>query len=170
MNTSMKLTSIDYAQLLQYVAQKFHMAMLNKTQINKILFIVYGVYYAKEGKHLFSDDTPKAWPFGPVFPRVYKKIDTSEIVNGFSEEKIKEFKKDDRLLGFIRKIVDKLYDYSAMSLTRWSHEEGSPWYNTIYETDEHGDVISQNKWNTPILETEIKTYFDNPSNYFNVEY
>lgn len=166
----MKLTSIDYAQLLQFVAEKFHATLLNKTQINKILFIVYGVYYAHTDKLLFEDDTPKAWPFGPVFPRVYKKIDISEPVLGFSDEKISEFKKEDRLLGFIMRIIDKLYDCSAMSLTRWSHEEGSPWYNTIYETDANGDVVNQNSWNTPISASEIKTYFKDPSNYFNVAY
>lgn len=33
-----RLTSIDYARLIQYVAQNFHRQMLNKTQVNKILF------------------------------------------------------------------------------------------------------------------------------------
>lgn len=55
----MALTSIDYARLIQYAAQKLHMVLLNKTQINKILFYVYGVYYAETGEELFNDDSPK---------------------------------------------------------------------------------------------------------------
>ena len=37
----MTLTSIDYAQLIQYAALKFHNVVLNRTQINKMLFYVY---------------------------------------------------------------------------------------------------------------------------------
>lgn len=69
----MKLTSLDYADLLNWIAYNKYGALLNKTQINKLLFICYGMYLAATGgKVLFEDDTPKAWPYGPVFPRVYK--------------------------------------------------------------------------------------------------
>lgn len=71
----MALTSIDYARLIQYTAQRKHMVLLNKTQINKILFYVYGAYLADTGKALFSDDTPKAWTYGPVFPKPNKKVE-----------------------------------------------------------------------------------------------
>ena len=59
----MELKSTDYARLIQYAAKNLHMTRLNKTQINKILFYVYGVYLAKFNKPLFTDDTPKAWPY-----------------------------------------------------------------------------------------------------------
>ena len=69
------LTSLDYAKLIQFAAVRNHMTLLNRTQINKILFYVYGVYLAEVGEPLFNDDTPKAWPYGPVVPIVNNKLD-----------------------------------------------------------------------------------------------
>ena len=87
----MVLKSTDYARLIQYAAQKLHMVRLNKTQINKILFYVYGVYYAETDRLLFEDDSPKAWPYGPVFPIVNKKINPDEIVTSFPKDVLCEF-------------------------------------------------------------------------------
>ena len=87
----MELTSIDYARLIQYAAQKLHLATLGKTQINKILFYVYGVYLARKGEPLFKDDTPKAWTYGPVFPIQNKKVDAYEEIRSFPDEKIKAY-------------------------------------------------------------------------------
>lgn len=160
----MDLKSTDYARLIQYAAQKLHMARLNKTQINKILFYVYGVYYAETGTLLFTDDTPKAWPYGPVFPIVNKKINPDEIVKSFDSETISEFNRHPRGMELVKEAVDTMYNMSALSLTQWSHQEGSPWYNTLYVKDENGNIIEQKKWNTPISPEVIKAYFLNKEN------
>ncbi|MEW9603293.1 Panacea domain-containing protein [Bacteroides sp. L008] len=160
----MKLTSIDYARLIQYAAQKLHMTRLNKTQINKILFYVYGVYYAETGKLLFDDDSPKAWPYGPVFPIVNKKTNPDEIIKAFPNDVLCEFNKHSKALGLVKSAVDMMHSMSAVSLTQWSHKEGSPWYNTLYIKDKEGKVVEQNKWNTPISTELIKEYFSNPAN------
>lgn len=158
----MALTSIDYARLIQYAAQKMHMVLLNKTQINKILFYVYGVYYAKTGKVLFSDDSPKAWPYGPVFPRVNKRINTGEIIKEFPPQITKEFNSNPEALSIVKKAVNEMYNKSAYSLTQWSHQEGSPWYRTLYENKKDGD--EQAGWNTPINLSYIKDYFSKKGN------
>ncbi len=160
----MKLTSIDYARLIQYAAQKQHMVLLNKTQINKILFYVYGVYLAMEGKPLFDDDTPKAWTYGPVFPRPNKAVDINEIIKSFPKEQIDAFKENDKALNLVVDAVNHMYDKSAMSLTQWSHRENSPWYDTIYKKNENGEIVSQKPWNTRIEDSLIKNYFTNPQN------
>ena len=77
----MELTSIDYANYLRYLAMERFFTILNKTQVNKMLFICYGLYLSMTNKKLFSDDTPKAWPFGPVFPRVYKRFDNYQGIS-----------------------------------------------------------------------------------------
>ena len=161
---NMELTSIDYAHLIQYAAQKLHMTRLNKTQINKILFYVYGVYYAETGNLLFDDDSPKAWPYGPVFPIVNKKVNPDAIVWSFPKDTISEFNKNPKALNLVKSAVDAMYDISAISLTRWSHQEGSPWYNTLYIKDKEGNIIGQNKWNTPISAELIKSYFSDKKN------
>lgn len=157
----MELTSIDYARLIQYAAQKLHMTQLNKTQINKILFYVYGVYYAETGKLLFKDDTPKAWPYGPVFPIVNKKVNSDEIINTFPKDTLQEFNNHPKALELVKSAVNAMHSMSAVSLTQWSHKEGSPWYDALYVKNEKGDIVEQNKWNTQISADLIKGYFSN---------
>lgn len=160
----MSLTSIDYARLIQYTAQKKHKVLLNKTQINKVLFYVYGAYLADNGTPLFTDDTPKAWTYGPVFPRPNKKVDVNEIITSFPPEKVREFKEHPDVLDLVIKVVDNMYDRSAVSLTRWSHQEGSPWYDTVYEKDSEGNITNQRPWNTRIDDDKIRRYFRDKEN------
>lgn len=159
-----RLTSIDYARLIQYAAQKNHMTLLNKTQINKILFYVYGAYLADTGTVLFDDDSPKAWTYGPVFPRPNKRVDIHEIIRSFPAETVEMFRKDKPALDLVVKVVDGMYDKSAISLTRWSHLEDSPWYKTVYVKDADGKLIEQRPWSTRISDDLIKEYFLKPQN------
>lgn len=159
-----ELTSIDFAHLIQFAAQRFHKVLLNKTQINKILFFVYGVYLADTGNHLFTDDSPKAWPFGPVFPKVYKRADPDEIIKGFSQEKANAFRSKDNVLDIVASAVKNMHRMSAIELTQWSHKEGSPWFETIYVYDKDGNFIEQKPWNTPIDDQKIKKYFSQAAN------
>ncbi len=147
------LTSIDYARLIQYVAQRFHRQMLNRTQINKILFTVYGNYYVQTGEVLFTDDTPRAWPYGPVFPIVNKRIDIHDVVN-FTQDKINAFVKNNTAQKIVVDAVNKMYNKSAQFLTDWTHRHGSPWYRTIYLPDG-----THARWNTEIPLEYIKDYF-----------
>lgn len=148
-------TSIDYGRLIQYTSQKLHLQKLNKTQVNKILFFVYGRYLAVTGQKLFTDDTPKAWPYGPVFPRVNKRTDPSEVIK-FSKEEVAMFKANETAVEIIVAAVGKMHNMSAVYLTKWSHEEGSPWFRTLYEGMEKG---KQRAWNTEIPDEYIKEYF-----------
>lgn len=160
------LSSIDYARLIQFTAMKMYKTLLNKTQVNKILFYIYGVYLASHDAPLFLDDTPKIWTYGPVFPRPNKKIVSCEKIEQsyFTKEQIEAFKKDSDFLSRIVNIVGNMCDKSAISLTRWSHDEGSPWYETLYKKDENGKIVSQMPWNTTIPTEVIKQYFSNPQN------
>lgn len=154
-----KLTSLDYAELIRFAAYKYHNVLLGKTQLNKILFYVYGVYLTKETSALFDDDTPKAWPYGPVFPIVNKKIDLEKVPNGFSPEKSTMFKGNVVALKIVREAVDRLANKTAYQLTEWSHKDDSPWYKTLF-----GEGIENPKWNTTIKDDDIKTYFKIKSN------
>lgn len=160
----MELTSIDYARLIQYAGQKQHMILLNRTQINKILFYVYGVYLATKGAPLFKDDNPKAWTYGPVFPRPNKVIDINEVIKSFPTEKVKMYRENKFAMDLVVEVVNKMYDKSALSLTKWSHMEGAPWDRTVYVRDENGNVLEQRPWNTRIEDDLIKDYFSKPEN------
>lgn len=153
-----QLTSINYGRLIQYASQKLHLQMLNKTQVNKILFYVYGRYLAITGEKLFTDDSPKAWPYGPVFPRVNKRTDPSEVIK-LSQDEVAMFKANEKAVEIVVEAVNHMYKMSAVYLTEWSHKEGSPWHRTLYEGMEPG---SQRAWNTEIPDAYIKEYFSLP--------
>jgi uncharacterized phage-associated protein len=160
------LTSIDYARLIQFIATKMYHTLLNKTQVNKILFYVYGAYLAEKSKRLFDDDSPRVWTYGPVFPKPNKKVISCEKIGqgSFTQEQIATFKSDSNFLSRIVRIVGNMCDKSAYSLSSWSHEEGSPWYETLYIKDSDGKITSQNPWNTLISDDVIKRYFENSQN------
>lgn len=147
------LSSIDYARLIQYVAQNFHRQMLNKTQVNKILFAVYGRYLAQTGKLLFIDDTPKAWPYGPVFPIVNKRVDIFEIVQ-FTQDKIDLFKQNRIAQEIVVNTVSEMHDKSAQFLTALSHRPDTPWDKTIHPNS--GVAVA---WNAEIPTDIIKDYY-----------
>ena len=85
----MLLTSVDFANILRNMAYKRHLVNLNKTQVNKLLFMCYGLYLAFYGEKLFSE-TPKAWPYGPGFPNVYKWYSLCRVPIVITEEKNKD--------------------------------------------------------------------------------
>lgn len=149
-------TSLEYMKLVAWLAHSRHDVILNKTQMQKILFMCYGLYLACTGKKLFNDDTPKAWPYGPVFPRVNKRYNPNLTPTDLSESEKKMFIENKDALGIIVKTVDKCYKLSAQYLTNWSHKEGSPWNITLYGEDGKNQNI---EWNKVIDDDLIKSYF-----------
>ena len=138
----MKYSSYDIARYIMYYCEQkeFH---YNNTKIQKLLFAVYGVLLAKE-LPVFIDESPKMWPYGPVFPNVFVKI-KEEGFNPIS-------------LGFeddVRDIVETTIDYfgkfSAKALTEWSHQKNSPW-------DKVKSLYGE-KWGEDLQDKDIKAYF-----------
>lgn len=159
------LTSIDYARLIQLTATNLYHTLLNKTQVNKILFYIYGAYLADNKKPPFTDDTPKAWTYGPVFPIPNKVVVSCEMVDKsfFLPAKIEEFQKDQKTLNLVMNVVKNMCNKTAYALTQWSHTEGSPWYKTIYKKVD-GVVTEQKPWNTRIENSLIADYFSDSQN------
>ena len=155
-----KLTSLDYAELIKFAGYKYHGVRLNKTQLNKILFYAYGMYLAVKKKPMFDNESPHAWPYGPVFPSMNRKIDVDTVIGGFSHEKVLQFQKDVDAMVIVRDAVNRLYDKSAYHLTQWSHEEDSPWFKTMFP--ESGEEVP---WDTVINDDLIKDYFTKSANW-----
>ncbi len=152
---SMALNSTEYSDLLRYLAFKRKKVVLNKTQVNKLLFMCYGTYLALVGKKLF-EEAPKAWPFGPVFPKVYKTFDRKEMPILISDENIKQFNSNLPALNICCAVIDRYSHVSAYDLSTWSHQEGSPWYKTVYS---ESPIV----WNKVIEDDIIKKFFkENP--------
>lgn len=109
----MNLTSIELATILRFYAMKSFSINLNKTQVNKLLYIWYGVYYAKTRKKLCNDESPKAWPYGPVFPRVYKRFDRTPFPNTLPKELVEEINTDKDALYALKNVVSRYFNWSA---------------------------------------------------------
>jgi uncharacterized phage-associated protein len=137
------------------VAAKFLLALANRkglvfntTKVQKILYIIYSYYIAKEGRRIL-DEQPKAWPFGPVFPKT-RKINYSIVYNP-DDEMFSEIKSEPGLEDIINSIIDVYGHYTASQLTEWSHKKDSPWDKT---TKKFGF-----NWNDPIDDVLIVDYF-----------
>ena len=125
---------------------------INITKLQKLLYISYGVYLAVKNERL-TDESPKAWPYGPVFPTTREKLlkinlSTYDILQ---DEDCKEICKDKEIQELVASVLKTFGHWSAGQLTEWSHSNGSPWDLT---------TRSENfKWNQPIDDEYIKFYF-----------
>ena len=139
----MKCDSVMIANALLWKAQQSGVSM-NLTKINKILYIIYGFTLSMFKKRL-TEEHPKAWPYGPVFPRVNKKVDPSLPASSEDYEKLPEM---------IRSIIDgaihSFGNWTAAELSAWSHQAGGPWDLTYKMSS---------KWNTVIDDSLIYDYF-----------
>lgn len=156
----MALTSTDYADLLRHLAFNRKGVVISNTQVNKLLFMCYGTYLvlAGNGQRLFEEH-PKAWPFGPVFPKVYKTFNRKEMPISIPVEKVREFNSNALGVRICNAVIDKHSHTSAYDLSLWSHEEGSPWYQTVYYGKD-GKPVDEIEWNKEIEDETIKKYFE----------
>jgi uncharacterized phage-associated protein len=122
---------------------------LNVTKLQKLLYIIYGFYLAEHG-HLILNESPKIWPFGPVFPRVHQEVDSTQVFE-LNDPQFESINTDQKLKAVLEAVVDKYAKFSATQLSNWSHMEGSPWDKTV--------KASGSKWNTVIPDEYISTYF-----------
>ena len=140
--------SVVFAKYLLALAHTRKVA-LNNTQLQKLLYIIYGFYLGKKDGHLIFNESPKIWPYGPVFPAVHRNVDTTWVPS-LDNSEFDELKADTELTGILESFIDKYGKLPATKLSSWSHMEGGPWDKTVKEFD---------KWNTPIPSEYIRTYF-----------
>lgn len=98
----------------------------NNTKIQKLLYCCYGCFLAANGERL-CDEYPRAWQFGPVFPRVFNHI-----------HKKKSFPQDcplscapEEQKAFLREVIKVFGRYNAVPLSNWTHKKGSPWDTVV---------------------------------------
>lgn len=114
--------SVDVAKALMAEADSQGLR-LNMTQLQKLLYIVYGTCLVMLGRRPF-DEHAQAWPFGPVFPRTRRKLfdDVKNWNVGQIPETVPEDVKD-----IVRKVVRFFGSWTSGQLIEWTHTPGSPW-------------------------------------------
>lgn len=141
------MDSLLWAALIQWLAYYKFGVRVNSTQLQKLMFICYGVVLAKYEIKLFADDTPKAWPFGPVFPRSYKRF---KAVRPLSNEEKGLLSQNPEILQQVVELVRDYCHHSATRLSQWSHRPDGPWDETV--------KINPG-WNREIPDQLIHDYF-----------
>lgn len=147
------LNSLDFVRLIAWLAYFKHNVLLNKTQMQKLLFMCYGQALAMTDEPLFVDDTPKAWPFGPVFPRSYRRYE-EHIPSDLSNSDKARFSATPKILKMIAQTVADFCHMSAVRLSDWSHAVNGPWYQTVFTKEGVA-------WNREIDQNLIKEFFSN---------
>jgi uncharacterized phage-associated protein len=72
------------------------------------------------------DEYPRAWQYGPVFPRVFQYMHKGKDLLSINPP---EF--DPRAEDLIIEVVKTFGVYTAQSLSEWSHSKGSPWDTVV---------------------------------------
>jgi uncharacterized phage-associated protein len=134
--------------MLSYAKENGH--DLNMTKIQKLLYMAYGHILSTEGFSI-SIEKPKAWPYGPVFPRVRGKVSFDNVMS-INDAEFAELKKEKKITETLELVVNKYSKFTASQLTEWSHIKDGPWDKTTN--------IEGFKWGvTEIPDELIKDYF-----------
>lgn len=118
---------------------------INMTKLQKYLYICDGFLLAF-GFNVIREN-PKAWDYGPVYPKVYKwykdKVGISINKNDISPVAVKEIE-ENHFDTAIKKVFEIFKGWTAGELSAWTHQPNSPWSNAIdrgmYSTIDKNDM------------------------------
>lgn len=142
----------DSRDVAAYIAQQCRASGIayNNTKIQKLLYCVYGVMLAWKDERI-CDEYPRAWTYGPVFPKVFKWIYRGKEIADYSTA-VQDSQDSSNLKISVRRVLDVFGRFSASDLSGWTHKEGSPWWKVIKGEDSAS-------WNSFIPDDYIKEYF-----------
>ncbi len=123
---------------------------LSNLHIHKLLYMVHGHMLALKGRPLCSEGF-KAWNYGPVLPKLYKKLQKYQrnLINDYIFPKDAAWKpeehkiKDIEALVFIRFVYDAYKKYSLSQLVDITHKSGSAW-DTSYKNENNYQISIPN--------------------------
>ena len=119
---------------------------LTPMQLLKLVYFAYGWYWAVANQRLI-DERVEAWKYGPVIPSIYHEFKRfgNEPINDFATE-LRPAPKDGKLTFFLeepripecdelpRQLIKRVWEvykgFSAVQLSRLTHEPGTPWAET----------------------------------------
>lgn len=113
---------------------------INITKLQKLLYIVYGVYLVEENQELFNEE-PLCLPFGPVFDSVLQSYKQNELE--LQDVSNSSCNIDENIQNTIERVVRGFGTYDARTLSEWSHRKGSAWYYANNESNIWGNQIKK---------------------------
>lgn len=123
----MQYNSIDMAAQIARICDSLGYTY-NNTKIQKLLYCCYGCFLAKYEERLV-DEYPRAWQYGPVFPKVFNYIKKGNDL--MERSPIADLTEEQCI--FLKSIIETFGKYDAVPLSQWSHKKGSPWEQVVSE-------------------------------------
>ena len=133
----------DIIQDSYYLINLFHEDGQEVTllHVQKLMFLFEAYYMNAMDKDKLYECGYKAWNFGPVAPKLYKRYKNcgkDDIILTKEEEdlgnQISIEKKE-----LMKKLYETFKEFSAMDLVAFTHAKGSPWRN-VWEENPYGDI------------------------------
>ena len=125
---------IDSVILAKYIIQQAQIEgtpEMSITKLQKLLYALDGELLAPNINAV--DEHCRAWPYGPVYPKVFTKINPEDFNKNYNDLNIDEINNKEHaaiIKQMVKVVLNNFGKYSAGKLSAWSHREGSPWYNT----------------------------------------
>ena len=121
----------DSRDIAAYIAKQCDACGIryNNTKIQKLLYCVYGCYLAWK-KEWICDEYPRAWKYGPVFPKVFNYFHKHQGISQFSSV-IQDSADSDVKDVIADLVIPNFAKYPASQLSAWTHKPGSPWDKTV---------------------------------------
>lgn len=143
--------SVECANYLRYIAIEEFGLILNMTQVQKLLYMAYGVTLAINESQLL-DEVPQAWPFGPIFPLVHKFTKFQYTPSKPTIELPNETKELFRKLVYLFGRVDPMELSEWSRHPKWAMHQTNPWI----KANPQGDT---NRWGREMSNVDIYKWF-----------
>lgn len=131
---------------------------LTKMQLIKLVYLVHGWSLAFLGRPLV-EDRPQAWKLGPVYPRLYKKLNgyTSQpvnqlIINSSTGLPYAPSLQTQGERDLVNQVSSSYSEFDAFALSDMTHKPGTPWSQTY----KNGDGVYEE-----IAEDDLARYYNN---------
>jgi len=131
----MEHSSLDVASHIVNICVKNDISY-NNTKVQKLMYCCYGSVLAIHNKRL-CDEYPRAWQYGPVFPRVYSYINKGKDIATLCPR----LDTGDDVLSLLEEVVRSFGVYYASALSAWTHRAGSPWDIVVNEMQAPNSII-----------------------------
>ena len=97
---------------------------INTTKVQKLLYCCYGAVLADSNERL-TDEHPRAWMYGPIFPEAYRAVDKKRLTVGMARQFARECPPE--TLALVDRTLKTFGKYTSEQLSAWSGMKGSPW-------------------------------------------
>ena len=128
---------------------------ISHLKLQKLLYYAQGIYLAWNNNEPLFHENICAWKHGPVVPEVYNKYKKygkdciRYIQNEETERIINKIEDDKKAYEALCATYDNFAIYTAWQLRNMTHENGTPWFETISKRGENA-----------VIDTElIRNYF-----------